>query len=174
MQVCRFTWPDNTSMGMESVHAPNTPFNALMPPGPVVPTETSRKGPVEATAAPDCRAAKFSTSSPAQKLLPSPEMTTTRTPGSPASRLMAHWRAVLPEGAMLEVQYEDLVDDFEVQARRIVEFCGLDWDERCLAFYKTERSVHTASAAQVRQPLYRSSIGRWRHYKEQLRPLLDL
>jgi tetratricopeptide (TPR) repeat protein len=88
--------------------------------------------------------------------------------------LMAHWRAVLPEGAMLEVQYEDLVDDFEVQARRIVEFCGLDWDERCLAFYKTERSVHTASAAQVRQPLYRSSIGRWRHYKEQLRPLLDV
>jgi len=87
--------------------------------------------------------------------------------------LMEHWRAVLPEGAMLEVQYEDLVADFETQARRIVEYCGLEWDAHCLSFYETKRAVRTASAAQVRRPLFSSSIGRWRPYKEQLRPLLD-
>ena len=87
--------------------------------------------------------------------------------------LMAHWRAVLPESVMLEVQYEDLVNDFEVEARRIVEFCGLEWDERCLSFYKAERPVHTASAAQVRRPLYKSSVGRWRRYESHLQPLLD-
>ncbi len=87
--------------------------------------------------------------------------------------LMAHWRAVLPEGAMLEVQYETLVENFETEVRRIIDYCGLDWDERCLAFYEAQRPVQTASAVQVRQPLYRSSIGRWRPYKEYLRPLLD-
>ena len=87
--------------------------------------------------------------------------------------LMAHWRAVLPEGAMLEVQYETLVEDIETEARRIVAYCGLEWDERCLKFHKTERTVHTVSAAQVRQPIYGSSVGRWRPYKEHLRPLLE-
>jgi len=87
--------------------------------------------------------------------------------------MMAHWRAVLPEGAMLEVQYEALVGNFEEEARRILEHCGLEWDERCLEFHKTKRRVRTASAVQVRQPLYKSSIGRWQPYKEQLRPLLD-
>jgi hypothetical protein len=87
--------------------------------------------------------------------------------------LMEHWRRILPEGAMLEVQYEDLVADFEVQARRIVDYCGLEWDSRCLSFYETKRAVRTASAAQVRRPLFSSSIGRWRPYNEQLRPLLD-
>jgi tetratricopeptide (TPR) repeat protein len=87
--------------------------------------------------------------------------------------LMAHWRAALPEGAMLEVQYEDLVNDLEGQARRIVEYCRLEWNARCLEFYKTKRAVSTASLVQVRQPLFRTSIGRWRPYKEQLRPLLD-
>ena len=87
--------------------------------------------------------------------------------------VMEHWRRILPEGAMLEVQYEDLVADFEVQARRIVDYCGLEWDSRCLSFYETKRAVRTASAAQVRRPLFSSSIGRWRPYNEQLRPLLD-
>ena len=87
--------------------------------------------------------------------------------------LMEHWRRVLPEGAMLEVQYEDLVADFEAQARRILAYCGLEWDEHCLSFHKTERAVRTASAGQVRRPLFSSSVGRWRPYKEQLRPLLD-
>ncbi len=87
-------------------------------------------------------------------------------------KLMAHWRDVLPEGIMLEVQYEDVVRDLEGQARRIIAHCGLEWDDACLSFYKTERSVRTASATQVRQPIYQSSIGRWRLHEEELQPLL--
>jgi hypothetical protein len=87
--------------------------------------------------------------------------------------LMAHWRQVLPAGAMLEVQYEELVADFEPQARRIVEYCGLAWDKRCLAFHETQRLVRTASATQVRQPIYRSAIGRRQPYEKMLAPLLD-
>jgi len=87
--------------------------------------------------------------------------------------LMGHWRVVLPAGAMLEVQYETLVADFEAGARRIVEFCGLDWDERCLRFYETKRAVRTMSEFQVRRPVFASSIGRWRAYEQWLSPLLD-
>jgi tetratricopeptide (TPR) repeat protein len=87
--------------------------------------------------------------------------------------LMQHWRKVLPEGVLLEVQYEDVVDDLEGQARRMVEYCGLEWEEACLAFHKTRRSVQTASVAQVRQPIYRSSVGRWRPYKHLLQPLFQ-
>jgi tetratricopeptide (TPR) repeat protein len=86
--------------------------------------------------------------------------------------LMAHWRKVLPAGVMLEVQYEGIVDDLETQARRIVAHCGLDWNERCLAFHTTARPVRTASAVQVRRPIYRSSVGRWRPKEELLQPLL--
>lgn len=85
--------------------------------------------------------------------------------------LMAHWRRVLPTGTMLEVQYEAVVADLEGQARRILDFCGLAWDPACLEFYKTERPVRTASAIQVRQPIYSSSIGRWRPYAHHLTPL---
>lgn len=85
--------------------------------------------------------------------------------------LMEHWRAVLPEQAMLEVRYEDLVADFEAQARRIVAFCGLPWDDRCLRFHETKRDVRTASAAQVRKPLYRDAIGRAQKYGDLLQPL---
>jgi hypothetical protein len=74
---------------------------------------------------------------------------------------------------MLHVQYEEIVDDLEGQARRIVAHCGLEWDPACLAFHKTERPVWTASAAQVRQPIYPSSVGRWRVYEQQLGPLLN-
>ena len=86
--------------------------------------------------------------------------------------LMAHWRHVLPERTFLEVNYEDVVGDLEGQARRIVAHCGLDWDESCLQFHRTERLVRTASATQVRQPIYTTSVGRWRAYGELLRPLL--
>ena len=88
-------------------------------------------------------------------------------------RLMAHWRDVLPEGRMLEVDYEEVVADLEVQARRIIGYCGLEWNDACLEFHKTERAVRTASVMQVRQPIYRSSIGRWRPYARMLTPLLD-
>ncbi len=87
--------------------------------------------------------------------------------------LMEHWRAVLPQDAMLEVQYEDLVEDFEPHARRIIAYCGLEWDDRCLSFHKTQRPVRTASATQVRQPIYRTAVNRWRPYQNMLQPLLD-
>ena len=87
-------------------------------------------------------------------------------------QLMAHWRRVLPAGRMLEIRYEDVVADLEGQARRIIAHCSLEWDPRCLAFHATERPVRTASATQVRQPIYRSAIGRWRVYEEFLGPLL--
>lgn len=87
--------------------------------------------------------------------------------------LAEHWRAVLPHGAMLEVRYEELVADFETQARRLLAYCGLDWDDRCLSFHKAERPVWTASVAQVRQPIYRGAIGRSRPYLPMLGPLLE-
>jgi tetratricopeptide (TPR) repeat protein len=87
--------------------------------------------------------------------------------------LMAHWRQALPEGVMIEVQYEELVDDLEGNARRMLAHCGLDWDDRCLAFHKTQRQVVTASASQVRQPIYRTSLARWRPAAALLQPLYD-
>jgi len=88
-------------------------------------------------------------------------------------RLMQHWREVLPEGAMLEVQYEALIADLEGQARRIVAYCGLEWSDMCLSFHRTQRPVQTASASQVRQPIYSSSVGRSRAYRDRLRPLFE-
>ncbi len=88
-------------------------------------------------------------------------------------RLMTHWRTVLAEGVMLEVEYEEVVADFPAAARRIVAHCGLDWDEACLDFHRTVRPVRTASVVQVRQPIYRSSVGKWRPDAATLRPLLE-
>jgi hypothetical protein len=86
--------------------------------------------------------------------------------------LMTHWHRVMP-GAILDVHYEQVVDNLEQEARRIIDYCGLPWNEACLDFHQTERSVRTASAAQVRQPIYHSSIGRWRRHEIRLRPLLQ-
>jgi tetratricopeptide (TPR) repeat protein len=86
--------------------------------------------------------------------------------------LMAHWRAVLPQGAFLDVQYEEVVADTEGQARRLLEHCGLEWHPRVLDFHQTVRPVKTASARQVRQPIYGSSVERWRNYEKFLGPLL--
>ncbi|MGB7126917.1 MAG: tetratricopeptide repeat protein [Methylovirgula sp.] len=88
-------------------------------------------------------------------------------------RLMAHWRSVLPAGRILDVRYEDVVADLETQARRILAYCELPWDDRCLSFHETERPVRTASVMQVRQPIYKSAVGRWRDYEEFLGPLLE-
>ena len=85
---------------------------------------------------------------------------------------MAHWRSVLPADRFLEVEYESLASDTEAGARRLIAFCGLDWDDACLTFYETERSVRTPSAPQVRRPIYQSSIGRWRPHEARLQPLL--
>ncbi|QUD88270.1 tetratricopeptide repeat-containing sulfotransferase family protein [Phenylobacterium montanum] len=88
-------------------------------------------------------------------------------------RLMDHWRAVLPPGVMLDIVYEDVVADLEGQARRLVDHCGLPWDPACRQFQSAERPVWTASAAQVRQPLYASSRSRWRPPAEDLAPLIE-
>ena len=86
---------------------------------------------------------------------------------------MAHWTQALPAGAILEVRYEDVVADLEGQARRMLAHCGLDWDDRVLDFHATDRAVRTASFAQVRQPIYASSVGRWRDYEPWLGPLKE-
>ncbi len=87
-------------------------------------------------------------------------------------RLMDHWQAV--SGLrMTSVAYEDIVEDLEGESRRLVEFIGLDWEEDCLRFYENPRIVRTASHAQVRRPLYTSSIGRSDRYREHLGPLVD-
>ena len=88
-------------------------------------------------------------------------------------RVMAHWRDVLPLGAMLEVRYEDMVADLEGQSRRILDYCGLPWDPAVLDFHRSGRPVRTASLRQVRQPIYRSSVGRWRPDEAVLRPLTE-
>ena len=86
-------------------------------------------------------------------------------------RLMDHWRGILPAGRMLEIDYEDTVADLEGQARRIVDFVGLEWDDACLRFHETERAVATASRSQVRQPIYTTSVGRWKRYGDGIAPL---
>jgi tetratricopeptide (TPR) repeat protein len=88
-------------------------------------------------------------------------------------RLTAHWRKVLPL-KWLDVEYEALVSDLEDQSQRIIRFLGLDWEPACLEFHRTARTVTTASAWQVRQPLYGRAVGRWRKYQAHLEPLFDL
>jgi tetratricopeptide (TPR) repeat protein len=87
--------------------------------------------------------------------------------------LMDHWRTVLPEGAMIDVQYEEVVADVEGNARRLIDFVGLEWDPACVEFHKSSRPVKTASVAQVRKPVYSGSVERWRKYGPGLQPLLD-
>ena len=90
------------------------------------------------------------------------------------ARLMEHWRKILPNGTFLDVQYEDVVAEQETQARRIIKFCALDWNNACIDFHKNKRTVGTASLSQVRQPIYKSSVERWRAYEKHLGPLLEV
>jgi hypothetical protein len=82
-------------------------------------------------------------------------------------RLMDHWRAVLPV-PVHAVEYEETVADLEGVARRLVAACGLEWDPACLEFHRTRRTVRTASPAQVRRPIYTTSVARWKHYEDSL------
>lgn len=84
-------------------------------------------------------------------------------------QLMAHWRESLP-GAFIDVDYEDVVSNLEGQSRRVIDFLDLDWEEGCLEFHRLRTAAATASAAQVRQPIYSSSVGLWRKYERQLAP----
>jgi tetratricopeptide (TPR) repeat protein len=87
--------------------------------------------------------------------------------------LMNCLRKVLPPARFLEVDYENVVDDLEGEARRLISFVDMPWDEACLSFHKTRRIVRTASVSQVRQPIYATSKGRWRRHAAHLGPLLD-
>lgn len=88
-------------------------------------------------------------------------------------RLMQHWRSVLP-GRILDVNYEDIITDQEGETRRLLAHVGVDWDPACLDFHSNASPTATASAAQVRQPLYASAVGRWRRYERELAPLAEL
>ena len=85
-------------------------------------------------------------------------------------QIMEHWRAVLPV-PIYEVDYEKLTQNPEVETRKLIDFCGLPWDDQCLAFYENNTAVRTASRIQVREPIYQSSIGRWKNYAKELEPL---
>jgi tetratricopeptide (TPR) repeat protein len=87
------------------------------------------------------------------------------------ARLMAHWRKVLPL-KFLDLDYEALTQDFETEVRRLIAFLDLEWDPACLSFHEATAAVRTFSRNQVRNPIYRTSVGRWRHYEKELEPLV--
>jgi tetratricopeptide (TPR) repeat protein len=87
-------------------------------------------------------------------------------------RLMNHWDTALPN-RVLHVSYEDLVDDLETQVARLLRFCGLDVEPGCLQFYRTDRSINTASSEQVRQPVFRNGLTDWQHFEPWLQPLRE-
>lgn len=84
--------------------------------------------------------------------------------------LMAHWDSVIP-GKVLRVDHEDVVENLDANVRRILEFCGLDFETQCVEFHKTERSIRTASSEQVRRPIFKEGVDQWRNYDAFLAPL---
>ena len=90
------------------------------------------------------------------------------------AKLMRHWHQVLPQGSILDVGYESVVADPEREVRRLLEYLGLPWDEACLRFYDNQRTVKTASLNQVRRPIYSSSVARWKHFENHLKPLIEI
>jgi hypothetical protein len=87
--------------------------------------------------------------------------------------LMTHWDAALPAGRVLRVHHEDVVDDLEGSVRRILDYLGLPFEQGCIEFHRTERSIRTASSEQVRQPIYRDGLDQWRHYEPWLGSLRE-
>ena len=88
-------------------------------------------------------------------------------------RLMEHWHTILPE-QILTVQYEEVVDDLETQVRRLLEHCGLEFEEACIRYYEKDRAVRTASSEQVRQPIYRDAMKQWQNYESHLGPMREV
>jgi tetratricopeptide (TPR) repeat protein len=87
--------------------------------------------------------------------------------------LMEHWHSVIP-GAVYPVEYEKIVDDLEVEAKALLKYCDLDFEPQCLTYYENREASTTASTTQVRKPVYKSSVGRWRDYERQLQPVVDI
>ncbi len=88
-------------------------------------------------------------------------------------KLMAHWEKVLPD-FVLTVNHEDVVEDLDKEVRRILDFCGLDFEQSCIDFHKTKRNIKTPSSEQVRQPIYKSATEQWRYFEEHLTPLKNV
>ena len=86
---------------------------------------------------------------------------------------MAYWEKVLPQGTMKTVLYEDVVSNTEKEAKALIKFIGLEWNDKCLEFHKSDRPVKTASVAQVRKPIYKTAVKRWKKYGAGLKPLAD-
>ena len=86
---------------------------------------------------------------------------------------MTHWHRLMP-GALHSVSYELLVEDLEGETRRLLSFCDLPWQANCIEFHRNTAASTTASASQIRQPIYNSSVDKWKHYAEQLMPLSRL
>lgn len=88
-------------------------------------------------------------------------------------KVMKYWEQFFGD-LIVEVNYEDTVQDFEATARRIIDACGIPWDPACLEFYRTSRRVRTASVTQVRQPIYKKSLARWKNYQDYLADMFKL
>jgi hypothetical protein len=88
--------------------------------------------------------------------------------------LMEHWHKVLPEGTITDVSYESLVSDLDPEARRLIDFIGLEWNDACLTPHESQRPVKTASSSQIRRPLYQAAVKRSDKYKKHLKPLIDV
>jgi hypothetical protein len=86
--------------------------------------------------------------------------------------MMSHWRSLLPD-RIFTIRYETLISDSENQIRLLLDSCDLEFDDACLSFHKTDRTIDTASSMQARQPLHSGSIGRWRNYQAHLQPLIE-
>ncbi len=86
---------------------------------------------------------------------------------------MSHWQDLLPD-EIFTVQYEDLVMSQETVSKQLIDYLGLQWDEKCLDFHNNERDVRTISNMQVRQPMYKNSMNRWKHYEKHLKPLIEV
>jgi tetratricopeptide (TPR) repeat protein len=89
------------------------------------------------------------------------------------AKIMEHWRGVLPPGAFHDIDYEEVVASPEQEIRKLLRFCELEWNDACLNFHETKRNVRTASVTQVRQPMYKSSLKKWKRYEKHLGPLFD-
>ena len=86
---------------------------------------------------------------------------------------MNHWHEIYPND-IYEIQYESLIENQEEESKKLIEFCGLDWEEACLKFYENKRSVNTASSEQVRQPIYKGAMFAWKNYESELGPLIEM
>ena len=88
--------------------------------------------------------------------------------------IMDHWKNVLPDDFICHMPYEEMIENTEKEAKRLTSFIGLDWDPNCLKFYDNKRKVKTASMMQVRKPIYKTSLARWRNFAKNLKPLYEV